>query len=175
MSTEVKLRRKVQLRKKQEDTPALSSSSKKSKGFLWVIFGVICVAAFVVSQKVSDDPAQSTEDQTVELEQTEDVSTQDVSIDEPIPAVESASAETAQATAPQIQQDEQNPEARNQKSTSKVATQSPISSDRDDIEREALNVIRGMYGDGKIRKEKLGSRYQDIQNRVNQLKKEGLF
>lgn len=45
----------------------------------------------------------------------------------------------------------------------------------DNIEQEALNVIRGDYGNVPERRERLGSKYQDIQNRVNQLKREGAF
>lgn len=44
-----------------------------------------------------------------------------------------------------------------------------------DIEQEAMKVIRGDYGNIPERREKLGSRYQEIQDRVNQLKKEGVF
>lgn len=45
----------------------------------------------------------------------------------------------------------------------------------DNIEQEALNVIRGDYGNVPERRERLGSKYQEIQNRVNQLKREGAF
>ena len=45
----------------------------------------------------------------------------------------------------------------------------------DNIEQEALNVIRGDYGNVPERREKLGSKYQEVQNRVNQLKREGAF
>jgi hypothetical protein len=38
-----------------------------------------------------------------------------------------------------------------------------------------MKVIRGDYGDGEERKEKLGSNYQSIQSRVNELKREGVF
>lgn len=48
----------------------------------------------------------------------------------------------------------------------------PISSD---IEKEAFKVIRGEYGNNPIRKNKLGDGYQNIQNRVNELKREGAF
>lgn len=43
------------------------------------------------------------------------------------------------------------------------------------VEQEAMNVIRGDYGNVPERREKLGNKYQEIQNRVNQLKKEGVF
>lgn len=45
----------------------------------------------------------------------------------------------------------------------------------DDIQAEALKVIKGEYGDGSKRKALLGSRYQEIQNRVNELKRQGFF
>lgn len=45
----------------------------------------------------------------------------------------------------------------------------------DNIELEALNVVRGNYGNVPERRERLGSKYQEIQNRVNQLKREGAF
>lgn len=43
------------------------------------------------------------------------------------------------------------------------------------VETEALNVIHGAYGNGEVRKSKLGDRYQSIQNRVNELKRQGAF
>lgn len=44
-----------------------------------------------------------------------------------------------------------------------------------DIEDTAMSVIRGNYGNGNTRKQNLGDKYQTIQNRVNQLKREGAF
>lgn len=48
----------------------------------------------------------------------------------------------------------------------------PMSSD---VEKEAFKVIRGEYGNNPIRKNKLGDDYQNIQNRVNELKRQGAF
>lgn len=45
----------------------------------------------------------------------------------------------------------------------------------DDIDSEAMKVIRGDYGNVPERKERLGSRYHVIQSRVNELKREGVF
>lgn len=44
-----------------------------------------------------------------------------------------------------------------------------------DLEVEAINVIRGDYGNVPERRRHLGERYQPIQDRVNQLKREGFF
>lgn len=43
------------------------------------------------------------------------------------------------------------------------------------IETEALKVIRGNYGNNPERIKNLGSNYQSIQNRVNELKRQGAF
>lgn len=42
------------------------------------------------------------------------------------------------------------------------------------IEEAAISVIRGNYGNNPIRKRKLGDRYQEIQDKVNQMYREGL-
>lgn len=44
-----------------------------------------------------------------------------------------------------------------------------------DVESEALKVIRGDYGNYPERKNALGDKYESIQNRVNQLKRQGVF
>lgn len=44
-----------------------------------------------------------------------------------------------------------------------------------DIKEEALKVVQGIYGNGEVRKAKLGSKYSEIQNKVNEMYKNGLF
>lgn len=44
----------------------------------------------------------------------------------------------------------------------------------DNLEEKALRTIRGDFGNGKERKEKLGSEYSVIQNKVNEMYREGL-
>ena len=39
----------------------------------------------------------------------------------------------------------------------------------EDIEKLAMEVIRGNFGDGQIRKDLLGDYYQQVQNRVNEI------
>lgn len=58
---------------------------------------------------------------------------------------------------------------------SPAVTTSPSPEVLSDIEQEAMKVIRGDYGVGQERKDKLGTQYRPIQNRVNQLKREGAF
>lgn len=42
------------------------------------------------------------------------------------------------------------------------------------LEQKANDVIRGIYGNGQIRKEKLGNEYQTIQDKVNEMYRKGL-
>ncbi len=42
------------------------------------------------------------------------------------------------------------------------------------VEETANEVIKGIYGNGDVRKNKLGSRYQEVQNRVNEMYRQGL-
>lgn len=43
-----------------------------------------------------------------------------------------------------------------------------------DIEKEVLSVIRGNYGNNPERRQRLQERYQDIQDRVNEMYRNGL-
>ena len=42
------------------------------------------------------------------------------------------------------------------------------------LEDKASEVIRGRYGNGEVRKQKLGERYTEIQNKVNEMYRKGL-
>lgn len=64
------------------------------------------------------------------------------------------------------------PTSESQKASVQTQTSSSAAAD---IETEALNVIRGVYGDGEQRRQALGNRYAEIQARVNQMKRDGLF
>lgn len=74
-------------------------------------------------------------------------------------------------TAPQK---EQGPE----KSSSDVSKVSKPKSETNgpsgSVEETANEVIKGIYGNGDVRKDKLGSRYQEVQNRVNEMYRQGL-
>lgn len=75
-----------------------------------------------------------------------------------------------------------NPIIENKESSSKSSTDAskteyvvraesiPVS----EIERTAKEVIRGKYGNGRIRKDKLGDQYSEIQSKVNEMYRKGL-
>lgn len=41
------------------------------------------------------------------------------------------------------------------------------------VEEEAIEVIRGKYGNGAVRKRNLGDRYAEIQSKVNEMYRNG--
>lgn len=83
-----------------------------------------------------------------------------------------SSASTNQASAPA------SPTAGSTVASAVTSTSSNVSASAgvtDNIEQEALNVIRGVYGDGLARKRRLGDKYKAIQARVNEMKRQGVF
>lgn len=149
--------------------PAQSGSGKK---WLWALLGLVAVGAAVWAFMPSDDPVQAGE--TVVVEEVQE-------------ATEPAETEAPEAGAADDAAGQQTDEAAAQTSavpatdavstpaaaTEPSAAQSAAVSS--DIEAEAMKVIRGAYGAGQERKDKLGAQYQTIQNRVNQLKQNGAF
>ena len=55
-----------------------------------------------------------------------------------------------------------------------TAPAEPSVSTTDTVEQKAQEVIRGIYGNGQVRKDRLGSDYQTIQDKVNEMYRKGL-
>ena len=199
--SDVKLKHKVQLRKKVEEAehiseppfvdPAPKAPRRNTKMWLW-IFSLIVIGLLVwwIIATIR------TEDKTVEDENpvptVEEVIEQPENVEEgtEVPAVseEQLSEETTPTDVqetepltpiPSTTKEEPSVPVQSQPSKSSPATnqtQSNASLNVSyDVEAEAMKVIRGDYGIGQERKDKLGNKYQTIQNRVNELKKEGVF
>ena len=82
------------------------------------------------------------------------------------PNASSPSSNTKDAT-------EKEPTAHNQNtSVQTTTTERNISSGS--VEDEARQVIRGIYGNGSVRKQRLGDRYSEIQSKVNDMYRNGL-
>lgn len=142
---------------------------KSNKKWLWIIaIIIIAILAWllwpsstvhvVVEEETVEEATSSTDkttDEATDEKTTSDVQNEADAQDEDV----NADVETAPATTP----------------TSPMTTPMAITSVSNDIEAEALKVIRGDYGVGQERKDKLGARYQSIQKRVNELKSEGAF
>lgn len=151
---------------------------KKNNKWLWIILAIIVILLiwWLLPGK-STDSEPVVEEKTIEEVTTPEDCVEEVSEDVEIPAGEEAEEENvnndenstasepvASTPAPA------SPQATNNANNSSAST---IVSN--DVETEALKVIRGEYGIGQERKDKLGSKYQTIQSRVNELKREGIF
>lgn len=193
-NSDVKLKHKVQLRKKVEEepqpvvapkpeptlTPTLEPENSKSNKWIWWVVGVIvlCIIGnFLFSKSGKEQPAQLETEVVGEVSAIEGV---DEANDQPEVVQDEANAEEASKAA-QTEQPAEDPKAEVQAPVTNVvpeqtqpkATESVSVSN--DVEAVAMKVIRGEYGIGQERKDKLGAKYQSIQNRVNELKREGVF
>lgn len=193
---EIKLKRKVELRKKvAEPAPTTATppstnppeptgddlTPKKSKGWIWwaVAAAVVVVAGGVWyfaardnggSQQTGEPPvAVATADSVKDDTSAEGAAMQESGEAEPNSIPQTGNAwQPAEAEPAAPANDKPTTAADKQPA---AATATPTG----DIEDTAMSVIRGNYGNGNTRKQNLGDKYQTIQNRVNQLKREGAF
>ena len=193
-NSDVKLKHKVQLRKKVEEepqpvvapkpeptpTPTPEPENTKSNKWIWWVVGVIilCIIGyFLFSKSGKEQPAQPETEVVEEVSAIEGV---DEATDQPEVVQDEANAEEA-SKASQTEQPAEDPKAGTQAPVTNVVPEqtqqkaAESTSISNDVEAEAMKVIRGEYGIGQERKDKLGAKYQPIQNRVNELKREGVF
>lgn len=152
----------------------------KSKGWIWAVAAAVVVVAGGVwyfaardngrSQQTGEPPvAVATADSAENDTSAEGTAMQeggDVAPDSTLPTGNAGQPAEAEPAAPA--NDKPTTAADKQPA---AATATPTG----DIEDTAMSVIRGNYGNGNVRKQNLGDKYQTIQNRVNQLKREGAF
>ena len=165
-----------------EDVEGLEKSEKSnSKNWIWIILGsilLICIICYFIFSKSGDTAATESEQNTELVEETilpaDSVGNQEESAEKVLPTQEnelSANADDQKAKvneAPTATENNSNIAT----ATTSVASNANVSND---VEAEAMKVIRGDYGIGQERRDKLGTKYQSIQSRVNELKREGIF
>ncbi len=158
--------------------PAPGPGTTKSNKWIWWVVGliVLCIIGyFIFSKSDKEQPAQP------ETEVIEAVTAND-GVDEAANQSEGVQDEANAEEAPEAIQTEQPAEEPKSEVPETNVTSTPTKSNTtesasvsNDVEAEAMKVIRGDYGIGQERKAKLGAQYQAIQNRVNELKREGVF
>lgn len=192
-NSDVRLKHKVQLRRKVDDSKLADKSSiensttrptsdaPKSRKMIWLIIGVIvlCFLGYFIFSKPDNDGQKPVvvEDKT-EVENISvpsDTTNSKEAVKEGVGETESEVVENSNNNV-----DESTAMVESVKPTETTTTDNAKTSVRttnvsNDVEAEAMKVIRGDYGIGQERKNKLGDKYQTIQNRVNELKREGLF
>ena len=191
-NSDVKLKHKVQLRKKVEEpevsgnngsiepdlTPTPTPNKPKSKNWLWILLGVIVlgVIGYIFFSKSSDKAAE-TSDQEAEavIAPSEPTDTTIVEGTEGEEIAPENDNEVANNPETQSSDAVETPATVDNTSNGTPSTSVNVPNVSNDVEAEAMKVIRGDYGIGQERKDKLGSKYQTIQSRVNELKREGIF
>lgn len=146
------------------------------KGYMkWIIIaviGILVILAIIFGIKGcnSDNQSQSTEINSTSVSEMQD----SVVALEVVEDIDSITDGTPQAKEPF---DEQTIDKSTISIESPEKIAEPVSNTDavSNVETEAIKVIRGDYGNNPERRRNLGSNYQTIQNRVNELKREGAF
>lgn len=161
--------------------PTPEPEEKKNRKWFWVILAIIVIIFLVwwLLPGKSTDSEPIVEEGTIEEVTTPAENTEEVSNESEIPAGgdsveknanndESSNPSESIVNTPEI-----TPIAT--QTTNNVVTNNAPSVVSNDVEVEALKVIRGEYGIGQERKNRLGNKYDAIQQRVNELKRKGAF
>ena len=191
-NSDIKLRRKVRLRKKVEEpkvtvetegaetgnTPIPDKSG--SKKWPWILLGVIVVfvIGYFIFSKSGDTTVTASKQETEIVKDTivlsDSVANQKEAIERVLPADKNELSNNVDGQEVKV-----NEAPVTTVNNSNIVTTAPSATSDDnisnDVEAEAMKVIRGDYGVGQERKEKLGTKYKIIQSRVNELKRKGIF
>jgi len=167
------LKRKVTLKEKK------SVDNKKSGSKLWLWLLLLAVVAVVVILCVifcGNDKTTLTEPESATVEQTEATQTDEVTPEVETPTVETegvvVSQEPANKPAETPVAKPTEPAAKPE-AESKPAQKPTSTVPQGTLDEKAKQVIRGEYGNGADRKHALGSEYDAIQQRVNEIYREG--
>ena len=199
--SDVKLKHKVQLRKKVEETKPVSEPGlvdpqpkqprRNSKIWLW-IFSIIVIGLliwWIIASIRTENKTVEAETQTPTVEEViEQPETVEEGTEVPAVSEEQLSEETSPTDVqetrpltpiPSSTTEEPSVPVQSQRSkSSPTTTQSQSNASiniSNDVEAEAMKVIRGDYGNNPIRRKNLGPKYREIQKRVNEMKRKGKF
>lgn len=200
---DVNLKRKVTLRTKtqgetdvttnQPQTPEPIPEPAKSKSWIWWILGlsVVAVIAFFCLKSCGNESdvteCETTEETSAVTQPTDEkdngvlvAPNDDASVTDASDAAEPETANESADDATQSQESNKPSEPVTTNSSQPTQSNTPAAPvpTAGNVETEALNVIRGDYGNAPIRYDLLrqkGMDAQAIQRRVNELKREGVF
>jgi cytoskeletal protein RodZ len=169
----------------KETTPAASNgnsspASKKSKGRLWLLLLVLVLAAIVFCvkkcspDKEVDSSEAPIEQTTTSTENTQDTETENIN-DETVDVNVSEETSTPAASEDEAIQPEnvipsnETIEPAAQPVVEPTRSDTPTSPQGGNLDEKARQVIRGDFGNGAERKQNLGHEYNAIQQRVNEM------
>lgn len=195
-NSDVKLKHKVQLRKKVEEpevrdigtNPTPTPNEPKSKAWLRehlnvIVLGVIGLGIIVLGVigymhfSKSNDKVAETSEQEIETVAEPSVPADTIAVEETDIEEEVSNNGNEATNVPKTKSSEavEIPATRDNTANVSSSSQANEPNISNDVEAEAMKVIRGDYGVGQERKDKLGNKYQPIQSRVNEMKREGVF
>lgn len=181
--SEVKLKKKVTLKRKGESSSP--QPAKKSKSWLWILLSTFLVAAlvlFFVTQESSskiENPTTSAKDSTTQIVNTAPtgtIDTETVAPDETsTPDVTSSASTNEEIAAPEKAPSEKPAQTSQQTVSEEVmpAKDNPVISGS--LEEKVRRTIRGDFGNGIDRRRALGTEYATIQQLVNKAYQEEKF
>lgn len=140
-----------------------NSTSSKSKTWLWIVILLILAVIVYFAVRSCVSPPLTDEGEASSKDEQEEVMDDEAGTAETIVADAESNADTQAETysVPKIEE-------------SSNAGSANTAYEQVDIETTAINVIRGDYGNGQERKDKLGSTYADVQKRVNEMYRQGI-
>jgi len=177
----VRLKKKVTIRTKHSEEPVQPPTHGSGGTWKKALLGVLgllvvgggCWYAFSGSKSTGD----STDD-AVSMVQEEpekvliDSTASNVSTEE---ETASAANDAESANAPQtVKSDAGKSTESSEPVVNAISQEEPAVSLTGTLEQKANDVIRGIYGNGQERKEKLGNEYRTIQDKVNEMYRNGL-
>lgn len=175
------LKHKVTLRTKvAEEEPVAAPAGNKGNGTKkwWIVVILVVVALAVALFFIFRDTDSNTENTPIEAaDKTEmpvPAQSEESVVEETIPGSDAPVAEEIEAEEIPA---EKVPEpatsvAEQKENTIRETTASTPAALSGSLEEQARRVIRGDYGNGAERRERLGDRYSEIQNRVNEIYRE---
>lgn len=159
----VKLKRKVTLRTKVADTP----EPDKSNIYKWLLLGGVVIAAIVVFLFLKPDSSENSVSDGIQNEIH--VSTAELTNEKVENVIENNTENQSN-----ILLTEKSNDITKTAITVVETTDNASNISTNYIEQKAISVIRGNYGNGEERKTKLGREYQIIQDKVNEMYRNGL-
>lgn len=163
--------------------PTPEPEKNKNNKWLWIALAIIVIILLIwwLLPGKSTESEPIVEEETIEEVVTPSENNEEVPDEAEVSAGDDAvdgyanNDEGSNPSEPAVNNLETAPTTAAPQTTNNVAQNNAPSVVSNDVEAEALKVIRGEYGIGQDRKNKLGNRYEAIQRRVNELKREGAF
>jgi hypothetical protein len=179
----VELKKKITLKEKHESPSAPQPPSPSSNWWKWLVvaFAILALIGGIywyssksgITESVpANVTVDSTKTDTTKVSQTDTMKAQPASGSEQTAqnGGTNAASNNSESATTQVSNGTSNA---NTESSSVEKVDTNAETDVENVEVKAKQVIRGDFGNGYVRKQKLGSEYTSIQNKVNEMYRTG--